>query len=100
MMWGVEANIVERFTQAGIPRENISLMKDTFYFASPDQSPTCFIELFRDFYGPTMNAYEAARQNGREEALEAELKDLFWSRNTGVETTIIPATFLRVTVKR
>src|SRR5438105_1523120 len=51
MTWGVESHIIERFGQAGVPKENISMIKDTFYFASPDVSPTRFIELFRDFYG-------------------------------------------------
>jgi ubiquinone/menaquinone biosynthesis C-methylase UbiE len=99
MTWGVEANIVERFTQSGIPRENISLMKDTFYFASPDQSPTRFIELFRDFYGPTMNAYESARKNGKEVELHAQLVELAKAQNKSEVGTLIPATFMRVTVR-
>jgi SAM-dependent methyltransferase len=99
MTWGVEANIVERFTNAGIPRENISLMKDTFYFASPDQNPTRFIELFRDFYGPTMNAYEAARKNGKEGELHAQLVELAMAQNKSDVGTLIPATFMRVTVR-
>ena len=99
MTWGVEANIVERFTQSGIPHENISLMKDTFYFTSPDQSPTRFIELFRDFYGPTMNAYEAARKNGKEGELHAQLVELANAQNKSEVGTLIPATFMRVTVR-
>jgi hypothetical protein len=98
MTWGVEANIVERFTQAGIPRENISLMKDTFYFTSPSQSPARFMELFRDFYGPTMNAYEAARKNGKEGDLHAQLIELANAQNKSDSGTLIAATFMRVTV--
>ena len=41
------------------------MMKDTYYFASPDKSPEQFIELFETFYGPTMNAVDAARKNGK-----------------------------------
>src|SRR4029079_8747529 len=55
MTWGMESQIVERFGQAGVPAEKISMVKDTYYFASPDKSPTQFIELFEKFYGPTMN---------------------------------------------
>ena len=62
MTWGVESHIIERFGQAGVPKENISMVKDTYYFASPDKSPAQFIELFEKFYGPTMNAVEAARE--------------------------------------
>jgi ubiquinone/menaquinone biosynthesis C-methylase UbiE len=65
MTWGVESHITERFGQAGVPKEKISMMKDTYYFASPDKSPTQFIELFETFYGPTMNAVAAAQTNGK-----------------------------------
>jgi ubiquinone/menaquinone biosynthesis C-methylase UbiE len=99
MTWGVEANIVERFGQAGVPKENISLEKDTFYFTSPDKSPTQVIELFRRFYGPTMNAYEAAEKNGKVEDLHSQLVELANAQNTGKNgSTSIPATFMRVTV--
>jgi len=98
MTWGVEANVIERFTQAGAAAENISMKKDTFYFTSPDQSPARFIELFRDFYGPTMNAYEAARKNGREDELHAQLVELANAQNRSETGTLIPATFMRVTV--
>ena len=46
MTWGVESHIIERFGQAGVPKENISMVKDTYYFASPDKSPAQFIDLF------------------------------------------------------
>jgi ubiquinone/menaquinone biosynthesis C-methylase UbiE len=99
MTWGVEANIVERFGRAGVPKENISLEKDTFYFTSPDKSPTQIIELFRRFYGPTMNAYEAAEKNGKVEDLHSQLVELANAQNTGTNgSTSIPATFMRVTV--
>jgi len=99
MTWGVESHIVERFVQAGVPKENISMVKDTFYFASPDKSPTRFIELFRDFYGPTMNAYEAAQKNGKAQELHQQLLELANSQNKSKDAgTFIPATYMRVTV--
>jgi len=99
MTWGVESHIVERFAQAGVPKENISMVKDTFYFASPDKSPTRFIELFRDFYGPTMNAYEAAQKNGKAQDLHQQLLELANSQNKSKDAgTFIPATYMRVTV--
>jgi ubiquinone/menaquinone biosynthesis C-methylase UbiE len=99
MMWGVDSHIVERFGQAGIPKEKISLAKDTFHFISSDQSPAQVIELFRRFYGPTMNAYEAAEKNGKVEELHSQLLELAKSQNTNSDGgTSIPATFLRVTV--
>jgi ubiquinone/menaquinone biosynthesis C-methylase UbiE len=99
MTWGVESHIVERFGQAGVPKEKISLVKDTFYFMSPDKSPTQLIELFRRFYGPTMNAFEAAGKNGKVEDLHRQLVELANAQNKSTNgSTSIPATFLRVTV--
>jgi len=101
MTWGVESHILERFGQAGVPKENISWVKDTFYFRSPGKSPAQVIDLFRRFYGPTMNAFEAAQKNGKVEDLHAQLVELANGQNKGTDGgTSIPATFLRVTVRR
>jgi ubiquinone/menaquinone biosynthesis C-methylase UbiE len=99
MTWGVESHIVERFGHAGVPKEKISLVRDTFYFRSPDKSPTQLIESFRRFYGPTMNAFEAAEKNGKVEDLHRQLVELANAQNKSTNgSTSIPATFLRVTV--
>ncbi len=98
MTWGVESQIVERFGQAGVPKENISIVKDTYYFTHSEKSPTEFIELFERFYGPTMNAVEAARKNGKEEELHKQLVELAIAQNKSNAGTFIPATFMRVTV--
>src|SRR3989344_4551994 len=63
MTWGVDTHIIERFGQAGVSKEKISMAKDTYSFISPDKSPAHFIESFEQFYGPTMNAYEAAQKS-------------------------------------
>src|SRR5215216_5153343 len=76
MTWGVEETVVERFTAAGIPAENISCEPDTFVFEAP-VSPTGVLTWFRDYYGPTMNAFEAAASNGRADDLFAELDAVF-----------------------
>jgi ubiquinone/menaquinone biosynthesis C-methylase UbiE len=99
MTWGLETHILERFGKAGVPREKISSVKDTFEFVFPDKSPRQVIELFRRFYGPTMNAFEAAEKNGKVEELNSQLVELAKSQNTSTDGgTSIPATFLRVTV--
>jgi hypothetical protein len=99
MMWGVESHILERFGQAGVPQENISMVNDTYYFASPEESPAQFIDLFERFYGPTMNAVEAARKNGKAEELHKQLVELANAQNKSKDAgTFIPATFMRVTV--
>jgi ubiquinone/menaquinone biosynthesis C-methylase UbiE len=100
MLWGVESHVVERFTQAGVPEENISFIKDTYTFKAPF-SPTDFVNRFKKYYGPTMNAFEAAEKNGKAMGLQQELEALFNSQNQSNQenTTSIPATFLRVTVQ-
>jgi len=99
MTWGVDTHILERFGQAGVPREKISMARDTYHFISPDKSPAQVIESFRRFYGPTMNAFEAAEKNGKEEELHNQLLELAKTQNKSTNGgTSIPATFLRVTV--
>ena len=101
MTWGVESNVVERFAGAGIPADRITCVRDTFTFRSAG-SPAQFLDDFRQYYGPTMNAFDAAAKNGREASLQKELEELFTAQNTSGNNslTVIPATFLRVTVKR
>ena len=101
MLWGVESHVIERFGNAGVPRENISFIKDTFIF-NADYSPSEFVSTFKNYYGPTMNAFDAAEKNGKAESLQRELEDLFNSQNKSKDknATSIAATFLRVTVLR
>lgn len=99
MLWGVESHVIERFGKAGIAPENISFLRDTYTFNAPF-SPTEFVNRFKNYYGPTMNAFEAAEKNGKALELQRELEELFNSQNksTTPDTTSIPATFLQVTV--
>ncbi len=100
MTWGMESHITERFGQAGVPTENVSMLRDTYYFTSPDKSPAQFIDLFETLYGPTMNAVDAARKNGKAEELHTQLVELANSQNKSKDAgTFIPATFMRVTVR-
>ena len=99
MTWGVEDHILDRFAQAGVPKDKVSMVKDTYYFTSSDKTPEQFIELFEQFYGPTMNAVEAAKKNGKAGELHDQLVDLAKSHNKSKGAgTFIPATFMRVTV--
>jgi ubiquinone/menaquinone biosynthesis C-methylase UbiE len=100
MTWGVESHVVERFAGAGIPRERITFVRDTFTFNS-SKAPAAFVHDFRNYYGPTMNAFDAAEKNGRTNDLQNELEALFNSQNKTPtkDATSIPATFLRVTVE-
>lgn len=99
MMWGIEENVVERFERASISRDKISFSRETYTFKFPG-TPSEFVIAFRQYYGPTMNAFEAAEKKGRSADLQKELETLFESQNQSrIETiTCIPATFLLVTV--
>jgi len=101
MTWGVESNVIERFSGAGISREDISFSRDTYTFEFSG-TPAKFLETFREFYGPTMNAFDAAAKNERAHDLQRELEELFDRQNKSPreDATIIPATYLRVTVKK
>jgi ubiquinone/menaquinone biosynthesis C-methylase UbiE len=99
MTWGVESNVFERFGATGIPKERITFVRDTYTFNYP-AAPSELLAAFRTYYGPTMNAFEAAEKSGRADELKKELDVLFESQNRSTMKghTAIPATFLRVTV--
>lgn len=99
MTWGVARHIVERFGEAGVAVSRVSMMKDTFTFVSPEKGPEEMIDALRRFYGPTMNAYEAAARSGKTADLHGRLVELAKSQNESSGRGVrIPATFMRVTV--
>jgi len=99
MLWGVEHNVLERFGEARISKSQISFQRDTYTF-NFSGSPSEYVKLFRTYYGPTMNAFEAAGNKGSAAELQKELESLFKDQNTSGSSrrTTIPATFLRVTI--
>jgi len=99
MTWGIEGNVIERFSAAGVPKDNVAFARDTWTFNSPE-TPAAYLADFRTYYGPTMNAFEAAERGGRAADLQKELEVLFTSENKSQarDATSISATFLRVTV--
>ncbi len=99
MTWGIEENVIERFAGAGVPKEKVSFVRETYSLTFPG-TPSEFVSAFKSYYGPIMNAFEAAEKNGRAADLQKELEVLFNSQNVSPNksATSIPATFLRVTV--
>ena len=98
--WGIEDSVRERFEAAGIPTANISCERATYVFrhAGP---PAELLDIFQLYYGPTMNAFDAAAKAGRADALRAELTALFEAQNKGgADQTVIPATYLKVVVRK
>jgi SAM-dependent methyltransferase len=99
MLWGVESEVVARFGAAGVPSERIAFARETYTFEHKG-APSELVDEFLRYYGPTMNAFEAAEKAGRSAELTSDLQTLFAAQNrSGRESaTAIPATFLRVTV--
>jgi SAM-dependent methyltransferase len=99
MTWGVEDDVIERFAAAGVPEDHISFKRATYRFTSGG-TPSELLARFRIYYGPTMNAFEAATAEGRESELQGELEALFNTQNDSPrnDVTSIPATFLFVTI--
>ena len=99
MTWGVNGNVLERFAAAGVAPDRVTCDRDTYTFNFPG-SPAELLGEFRKYYGPTMNAFDAAEKAGRATELQRELEMLFDSQNKSERAgaTAIPATFLRVTV--
>jgi ubiquinone/menaquinone biosynthesis C-methylase UbiE len=92
MTWGIEGNVIERFAAAGVPKETISCVRDTYSFNFPGP-PSKFVDAFRKYYGPTMNAFEAAEKNDRAGDLQKELEALL-SVKTEAQARM-PPPFLR-----
>jgi SAM-dependent methyltransferase len=99
MTWGVEADVIDRFAVAGIPEERVSFRRQTYRFKF-DTPPAHVVAIFRDFYGPTMNAFAGAAAKGGVDRLQRQLDELFASQNTSEDPSksSIPATYLRVEV--
>lgn len=99
MTWGIESNVSERFGAAGISKDKITCVRSTYTFEAPMPSSE-FVATFKNYYGPTMNAFDAATKDGRAGDLQTELEALFAAQNQSrsPSTTSIPATFLIVTV--
>lgn len=99
MLWGSTPHILERFGAAGIADEAIRWERDSYVFDFKG-SPAEFVDVFRQYYGPTIRAFESAASQGRADELRGDLVRLFESQNQSQypNTTLVPATFLKVTV--
>ncbi len=99
MTWGMEHTVISRFAGAGVGSGAVSCLRDIYTFRFGG-TPRQFLDTFRGYYGPTMNAFAAAEKEGKADALKAELLTLFENQNSSSqpELTEIAATYLRVTV--
>ena len=94
-LWGTE----ERFQE--LLGEGVSSLQSTrrsYVFRFP--SAGYFVEYFRDYYGPTLRAFESLDATGRD-ALARDLQELLEDWNTsGDETLVVPSDYLEVVAVR
>ena len=93
--WGDEPYLVELF---GAHAEDIRCSRRSFNFRY--RSPEHWIEIFRNYYGPTHKAFAALDETGQAR-LQADLVALLESLNVGgAESLVVPGEYLEVVITR
>ena len=94
-LWGTEPHIVELF---GAQATDIRAARKTFNFRY--RSAAHWIQIFRDFYGPTHKAF-AALDAARQDALAKDITALLNRCNTaGPASLVVPGEYLEVVIER
>lgn len=95
MLWGSEPRIVELFGPAAT---DIRCVRRNFNFRY--RSAEHWIEVFRNFYGPTHKVY-AALEPTRQANLTADIMGLLERRNVaGAATLVVPSEYLEVVITK
>jgi ubiquinone/menaquinone biosynthesis C-methylase UbiE len=94
-LWGTEPHIVELF---GTQATQIRCVRKHFNFRY--RSAAHWVQVFRDYYGPTLKAFAALDETGRQ-ALERDITALLEQMNTaGAASLVVPAEYLEVVITR
>jgi len=94
-LWGTESHIVELF---GIRAAGIRCERRHFNFRY--RSAAHWVQVFRDFYGPTHKAF-AALDTAGQDALTKDITALLDRCNiAGPASLVVPAEYLEVVIKR
>jgi SAM-dependent methyltransferase len=95
-LWGTEPHLVELF---GPQAADIRCVRKNFNFRY--RSPAHWLQIFRDYYGPTHKAFAALDADGQER-LAADITTLLERLNVGgKESLVVPGEYLEaVIVKR
>jgi SAM-dependent methyltransferase len=95
MLWGTESHLAELF---GPHAADIRTERRMFNFRY--RSPAHFVQVFRDFYGPTHKAFAAVDEE-RQRALAADMGLLLDRLNVaGRETLVVPGEYLEVVITK
>jgi ubiquinone/menaquinone biosynthesis C-methylase UbiE len=94
-LWGTEAHIVELF---GAQAAHVKVARKHFNFRY--RSAAHWLQVFRDFYGPTHKAF-AALDSARQQAMAADILALLERFNVaGRYSLVVPGEYLEVVVTR
>jgi ubiquinone/menaquinone biosynthesis C-methylase UbiE len=94
-LWGTESHILELF---GTPAAQIHCLRRHFNFRY--RSAAHWVQVFRDFYGPTHKAFAALDQAGKQ-ALERDIIALLEQMNTaGAASLIVPGEYLEIVITK
>lgn len=95
LLWGDEATARERLAES----RSLSLTRRFIYLEFP-VSPEDVVQLFRDYYGPTVRTFEALDDRGRAK-LFADLVSLWSDANEATDgTTRVASEYLEVVAER
>jgi ubiquinone/menaquinone biosynthesis C-methylase UbiE len=90
-LWGTEERVRELF---GEDISSLEATRKSYAWRYP--SAESFVEYFRDYYGPTLKAFESLDEGGQE-ALARDLEELLEDWNTsGDETLVVASDYLEV----
>jgi ubiquinone/menaquinone biosynthesis C-methylase UbiE len=94
-LWGTESHVVEML---GAQADQMQCTRRQFNFRY--RSPAHWVQVFRDFYGPTHKAFAALDASGQR-ALERDITALLQDMNTaGPSSLVVPAEYLEVIVTK
>jgi ubiquinone/menaquinone biosynthesis C-methylase UbiE len=94
-LWGTRARITEMF---GTAAAEIKIEPRQFVFRY--RSPQHFLDIFKTYYGPTLKAF-AALDEGKRQALTADILALIASMNRSQDTTmVVPSEYLEIIITK
>jgi ubiquinone/menaquinone biosynthesis C-methylase UbiE len=94
-LWGTEAHLMELF---GAQATAIRAVRKHFHFRY--RSAAHWLQVFRDYYGPTHKAFAALNPAGQD-ALAKEITELLTQHNVGGPSSlVVPSEYLEVVIDR
>ena len=94
-LWGTEPHIVQLF---GPQAADITCTRKTFNFRY--KSAEHWLQIFRDYYGPTHKAFGALDADGQK-SLQAGIIDLLNECNTaGSRALVVPSEYLEIVIRK